>query len=87
MHGGPVRHIDPGRQPAGDRHPAEFDGLRLASLTSRPADLGPQAAFDECPQGLPQFRRPLLGGDEQIVRKIDGGLHMGKNIPVFMASQ
>ncbi|MFO0191174.1 MAG: hypothetical protein ACK54F_07995 [Planctomycetia bacterium] len=87
MHGGPVSHIDTGGQTACDRHPANFGGLCLLALTDRPADLGAQATLDERPQRLPQFGRSLFGRDEQIVREINGRLHMGKHIPVFMAGQ
>jgi hypothetical protein len=46
-----------------------------------------EAALDESPQRLTKFRSPLLGRDKQIVWKINGGLHAGKYIPVFMACQ
>lgn len=86
MHGGPVSHIDTGRKTACDRHPADGTGLCIATAGGSP-QFRSQATFDESPQWLAKFGRPLLGRDEQVVREIDGGLHMGKHIPVFMGIQ
>jgi len=87
MHGGPISHINTGRKSAGNGHPPDGHRLPLTPLNGCSADLRPQPAFDECPQWLAQFGRPLLSRNKQIVREIDGSFHTGKHIPVFMAGQ
>ena len=87
VHGSAIRQIDAGRKSSGNGHPADGDGLRPARGNSRSAKFGPESTLDECPQGLSQFSRPLLGCDEQVIGEIDGGFHTGKHVPVFMARQ
>ena len=87
VHGGPISHIDTGRESAGNGHPTDCHRLPSIPLNSRSTDLSSQSAFDECPQWLAQFGRPLLGSDKQIVREINGGFHAGNHIPAFMGSQ
>lgn len=81
MHGRPTRDIDAGRESAGNGHPADGNGLRPARGNGRAAKLGPEPALDECPQGLSQFSRQLLGSNNQIVGEVDRGLHLRRRIP------
>ena len=83
MHGSPISHVDAGRKSAGNGHPTDGNGLRPARRSGRAPQFGPESALDECPQGLSQFSRPLLGCDEQVIGEINGCLHLGRRIPVF----
>ena len=85
MHGSPISNVDAGRKSSGNRHPTDGNGLRPARRHGRATKFGPESALDEGPQGLSQFSRPLLGGDEQVIGEINSRLHTGKHIPVFMA--
>ena len=80
----PISQVHSGRQPAGYGHPADRAPPCLSAACPA-AEFGPQASLDEGPERLAEFRRPLLGGDERVVRQVNGGLHVGKRIPVVMA--
>jgi hypothetical protein len=82
MHPGSVFDIQtPWQSPAGG-DPTDPRGPAPA-----PGAIGqfpPQAALEDLPEGRARFGRPLLRLDEQLVRQVDRGLHMGKNITLNM---
>jgi hypothetical protein len=87
MHGGPIGDIHSGWQPTINRHPGQLDRFRSARRRGGLADFGPQPPLKKLSQRLPQFRRPLLGGDEQFIGNINGRFHMEKHIPAIMGFQ
>ena len=87
VHGRPTGEIDACRKSFGNGHPADGNGLRPARGNGRSAKLTPEPALDECPQGLSQFSRQLLGSNNQIVGEVDRGLHLRRRIPEFTDRQ
>ena len=79
-HGRAVSRLDSGRQTAIDRHPPN---ARPRRRTPAPivAQLAPEATLDQSAQRRSRFRGPLLRGNEEIVRELDGGLHVVHRIP------
>ena len=86
MHHRPIRHVHSGRQSPLDRDPADCSSLAVRP-TGGPPEFRSQATLDQNSKRLPEFCGTLLGGNEEIIGEIHGCFHMGKQFPVFIASQ
>jgi hypothetical protein len=74
MHPGSVFDIQTsGQSPAGS-DPADLPGP--ASVSGAISQFSTEAALEDLPESRARFGSPLFRLDQQLVRQVNGGLHM-----------